>query len=248
MKKKLVESSLGIRTTEKTARRVDELLRDLPTGQRSLRRKSATVPTEVNTSERTDVSTITTRAMDRDNEIVDPAGIDISDYLTNPIVLFGHDQNKPVGKALWVKSSVDGLIAKTKYASRPKTFQGEWLPDFVFEMVLADVLRGKSIGFLPLEFRDPTPEESANSPGVERVISRSLLLEFSVVSIPSNPKALVEAVNKGLTGSYWNLPVVGKVKPKIIPQPKTKKPAPIVLDPERIARKAVEQILMRWDA
>ncbi len=251
MKKKTVESSLGIRTTEATARKVDELLKTLPKSH-SFRRRSGVGPVELSPAQRTDVSFITTRAMDRDREIVLPEGIELEDYRANPIVLFGHDQNKPVGKCLWVKATPEGLTAKTRYAERPKSFVGEWQPDFVFEMVRADVLRGKSIGFLPLEMRDPTAEELAEYPDCQNVITRSLLLEYSVVSVPSNPNALVEVVGKGIGWEHWGIRVLGQVKAK---QSERKSPALTKADyrkltpnPERIAEAAVKNLLRRWDA
>lgn len=253
MKKKLVESSLGIKTTEPTARKLDELIKTLPKNC-TFRRRSAVGPVELSSAQRTDVSFITTRAMDRDREIVLPEGIELEDYRANPIVLFGHDQNKPVGKCLWVKATPEGLTAKTRYAERPKNYAGEWQPDFVFEMVKADVLRGKSIGFLPLEMRDPTAEELAEYPDCQNVITRSLLLEYSVVSVPSNPNALVEVVGKGIGWEHWGLKVLGHVKAK---QPKPERKAAaftkadyrkLTPNPERIAEAAVKNLLRRWDA
>lgn len=248
MRKKTVESPLGIRTTEATARKLDALLKSLPKDC-TFRRKSATAPADVTVDQRTDVSAVTTRAMDRDREIIIPEGIELEDYRQNPIVLFGHDQNRPCGKCLWIKATPDGLTAKTRYPDRPSKYAGEWLPDFVFSMVQADVLRGKSIGFLPLEMREPTADELKSYPDCVNVISRCLLLEYSVVSVPSNPAALVEAVGKGMGWDHWGLKVVGKVRQ---PTPTPRQPVPIdyrrlVPDVNTVAENAYRNMLKTWE-
>lgn len=245
MRKKTVESPLGIRTTEATARKLDRLLKTLPTDH-TFRRKSATVPAEVSADQRTDVSAITTRAMDRDREIVLPDGVELEDYRQNPIVLFGHDHNRPCGKCLWIKATPDGLTAKTRYPDRPSKFAGEWLPDFVFSMVQADVLRGKSIGFLPLEMREPDEDELKAYPDCRNVISRCLLLEYSVVSVPSNPQALCEAVGKGIGWDHWGLKVVGKVK-KAKPTLKKFDYRQVIPDVNTVADAAFKNILRAWE-
>lgn len=254
MKRKTVEGPFGVKMTEDTARKVEALVKELPKDSAYRYRRKGVVPsdTEVQAVERVDVSKVTTRAMDRDFEVVDPAGIDLEQYRLNPIVLFGHDQDRPVGKALWIKPDSDGVVAKTQYISRPENYQGEWLPDFVFSMVQADVLKGKSIGFLPLEVRDPTEEEITQYPELRAVITRSLLLEYSVVSVPSNPAALVESIGKGQGLEHWGYKVVGRVKKPVKPkakvyQPMAEKLAEVKLDPERVADLAVANLLKRWE-
>lgn len=218
LKKKLVTSDCGAVVSEDMARHLDSLKKDLPQ-ECTFRRKGAIGEgLTLDPGSRTDVSTITNTAVDRDFEIVDPKGIDLSHYRLNPVVLYGHSSDRPCGKALWVKETPAGITAKSYYPARPDKHQGEWLPDFVWGMIQADVLRGKSIGFLPLELREPTEEESQK--GAKLVISKSLLCEFSVVSVPSNPEALVQAISKGLKpetlGTTWK--VLGKAKKKATPR------------------------------
>lgn len=260
MRKKLVESSLGVRTTEETARHIDSLLKELPKGREyEYRRKGQPTSTsliDTVSGERCDVSRVATRAMDRDFEIVDPAGLDLEHYRLNPVVLFGHDQAQPVGKALWVKADADGVLAKTQYTVRPEKYLGEWLPDFVWAMVQADVLRGKSVGFLPLEVREPTPEEADANPGLQLVIPRSILFEFSVVSVPANPTALVESISKGQSLGPWTFNVLGRVRkpaqvtksaPKLDRAALARQLAGLRLDPERIADAALAALAKKWE-
>ena len=213
-KTKVVECSLGCKTSEGMARRIDAVLPTIPNELRRLATKAATT-TEVSGSERTDVSVITTSTPDRDREIVLASGIELDEYRANPIVLFSHNQDIPCGRCLWIKPTESGLTAKSHYPQRPAEYVGEWNPDYVFSLILAEVLKGKSIGFLPLEIRDPEIEELQLYPDLERVITRSLLVEYSVVSCPSNPRALIEAINKGITTQErWGIETIGRVKEK----------------------------------
>lgn len=252
MKKKLVESTLGIKTTEKLARKLDEVLKGLPPDQRGVRRKSDTRVTEINAGERSEVSVITTSGMDRECEIVLPEGIEYDDFARYGTVLFGHSQQQPCGKSVWIKTRPDALLAKTSYPRRPGDLGGEWLPDFVWSMIAADVLKGKSIGFIPTEVRDPTEEELARHPDCQRVITRSWLIEYSVVSTPCNPQALVESIGKGIGLAHWGWKVVGRIRPKA--PTKTDKMASVRngigavrIDYEKIVEDAVKKIRDRWE-
>ena len=247
----MVQCDLGIKTLESTARKVDQILKTLPkTDAYRFRHKSSLNPvTEIETVNRTEISTITTSVMDRDRDIVLANGIELSDFQLNPIVLYSHERTRPVGRALWIKAEGDGLKAKTEYTTRPKKYEGEWFPDFVFSMIQADVLRGKSIGFLPLEIREPEIDEIELYPDVQCVIVKSLLLEFSVVSVPSNPFALLEEIGKGIGLDHWQFKVLKTpqpVKPKPELKVKITKIEPRRANPEKIANLAWQKFEERW--
>jgi hypothetical protein len=158
-----------------------------------------TVTIEIKDDERTDVSLVTTDAVDRDLEVVLPEGGDWSQFLRNPVVTFAHRYDElPVGRALWVKRHRDamhnGWLAKTRYTVRPEGWEGQWFPDAVWHFVKAGDLPGKSIGFLPLEVsppRDDEVAERAELSGVRMLIRRWLALEYAVAPVQSNPEALV---------------------------------------------------------
>jgi hypothetical protein len=142
--------------------------------------------------ERSSIDYITTIDKDRDNEIVDPAGCILTDYMKNPVVLFGHNHyGMPVGKCAWIKADMKGLVAKTIYANTAQANE-------IYEYRKAGFPMAKSIGFIPLEavrYSEGTPEYAQ---GVYRKFTRWLLLEYSDVPVPSNPEALEIAVSKGL--------------------------------------------------
>ena len=144
---------------------------------------------------------------DRLGDIVLAAGMDDSHFQLNPIVTLNHAYDQPpVGKSLWRRKVREGTLrgvkAKTHYPPRPEAWTGaEWLPDFAYEMVKADLLRGKSIGFFPLKVRTPTTDEIANHvqlANVRFIIEEWLLAEYACCYLPMQPNAVVEQVSKSV--------------------------------------------------
>src|SRR5262249_2980341 len=112
----------------------------------------------------------------------------------------------PVGKSLWRKTVKDGtrsgIKAKTQYAPRPESWpkEKEWPADIAFTLVQADLLRGKSIGFLPTKLHHPDHTECAangwDPNKTDCVIDEWLLLEYACTFLPAQQQAVVEAVSK----------------------------------------------------
>src|SRR5262245_35579813 len=102
---------LGFPLTDRQAGRLEQLLKALPRdGEAAYRRVSkAAATSELNAGERSDVSWITTEALDRDGEIVLAAGMNDSLFAENPIVTLNHSYfAPPVGRSLWRKRVRDG--------------------------------------------------------------------------------------------------------------------------------------------
>jgi len=149
---------------------------------------------------RTVVARISTTSIDRDGEVLLPSGIDLKDFRKNPVVLLNHDQGGlPVGRALSVKRQSDGIIAEVQFAERPTGHPSsvEWIPDTIFNLFQQGILKAFSVGFIPLEMREPTDRDFKKfGDDVRNVISKWSLLEFSVVNVPSNQDSLVLQVAK----------------------------------------------------
>jgi hypothetical protein len=208
---------------------VDTLLKSLPKGKEfEYRRLSGErlAATETSPGERSDVSWITTESPDRQNEVVIARGMNDSQFMLNPIVTLNHCYHMPpVGKSLWRKRAKDGSLvgikAKTQYPPAPTNWPDgeEWPPDCAFALVQADLLRGKSIGFLPTAVHVPTEKERRAKSGEERagsglstlgsgpsgdwskvelVIDEWILLEYACVFLPAQQNAVVENVSKTL--------------------------------------------------
>ncbi len=144
---------------------------------------------------------ITTSAIDRDHEVVVPAGMNSKDYERNPVLLYAHDPNKPIGKMLSMRRGDSAIDADFVLAPRPDNHEGEWLPDTIGSLMRFGALNGVSIQFAPIEggMRKATKADSEKyGGGVKNVYSKWKLLEVSVVSIPANQEAIISAVSKGI--------------------------------------------------
>lgn len=203
------EGPLGLPMKSDLAKELETLMKGLPQECREYGLKRfAYIPKKLDFDEeaRTDVSTITNEAIDRDNEVIIASGIDWKQFKKGGgPVMFAHDYTMlPVGRSPWVikikgesKSYQDvkaGWKAQTFYHTRVKGWDGPWLPDAIVGMIGEGGLKGKSIGFIPKEFSSPKPEEIKRIPeweGVNFIIRKSIAIEYSVAPIPSNPEAIV---------------------------------------------------------
>lgn len=125
-----------------------------------------------------------TGALDCHWEIIDQESWQLDDYITNPVVLYGHNAyDLPIGQCTYVAVRGDALECTIKFASAEANPEAEkvWL------LVKEKVLRALSVGFRPVngayEVRD----------GEDVWVWRnSILKEISVVAIPANPEALAK--------------------------------------------------------
>lgn len=153
--------------------------------------RKAYVPYEVKADEdsRRVSFTITTGAVDRDNDTINVDGWDLKHYLKNPVVLFGHRSDMPpIAKALSVKKSAGALHATAEFLPA-----GVYpLADQVYEMVKLGFLRATSVGFRPKRDKSGRPAMAWNEERGGIDFEEQELLEFSIVPVPSNPEALME--------------------------------------------------------
>jgi len=136
---------------------------------------------------------ISTGAVDRSRDIVNPDGWELDDYRANPIVLFGHDHwSFPIGQSLDTASMGGRLVALAQFAAREESPEA----DTAFQLIAGRYLRGVSPGFRPLEW---TYNEERQGVDYER----QLLLEASIVPVPDNQEALVMAKAAGVDLAPW---------------------------------------------
>ncbi|VTR96800.1 HK97 family phage prohead protease [Tuwongella immobilis] len=202
------EGPLGFPMEDGVARVVESVMKSLP-GDLAYRYRKMTIlePTlAVDADIRGDISWITTEEPDREGDIVEPGGLDDSQYRVNPVVTWNHDYALPaVGYAAWWRVGESGgrrgVLAKTVYPRRPADWTApRWAPDDCFELVRAGLLRGKSIGFLPLQVRAPSAAEIRADSRLARVrhrIERWLLLEYACCALPVQPYAVVTQCEGG---------------------------------------------------
>ncbi|MHC1624540.1 MAG: HK97 family phage prohead protease, partial [Methermicoccaceae archaeon] len=143
---------------------------------------------EVNEEERSLVGTASTEVLDRDKEIIKTDGWELDNFRKNPVILLSHEYRQPpIGKALWVKKDKNGLKFKAQFAKTQ-------VAEEVFQLYKDGFMRAFSVGFIPKEWEEGNPEDEK---GPRRIYTKQELLEISAVSVPSNPDALITAVNEG---------------------------------------------------
>jgi len=135
---------------------------------------------------------ISTAAIDREGDTIAVEGWDVENYLKNPVVLWAHRYDQlPVAKAVSVVKSSGQLKATAEF---PEPGINP-LADTVFEMLRGGFLRATSVGFRPKK-----SVHNEERPGWAMDFIEQELLEFSVVPVPANPEALMEAA-KGFAGA-----------------------------------------------
>ena len=148
---------------------------------------------------------ITTRQLDRDQEIVMPKGIDLSEWKKTGVVIDCHDYSKlPLGKCVWV--GVNDFGIKVHIAPAPTDRGAELLALSKF-MTLTTSIGMASCEFaskgspefdkltkkMAREWPEFKPKQQADLHGI---IAKCMLLEVSVVPVPSNPNAAQTALAK----------------------------------------------------
>ena len=203
----LTPGPLGFPVTDAQARALETILKSHSKDSAFAYRQLvlAKAASEVLPGERSDVSWISTEDPDRTREVVLAAGLNDDQFRLNPIVTMNHCYHvPPVGRSLWRKKSKDGVIrgvkAKTQYPVRPATWpeDTDWAPDIAFALIQADMLRGKSIGFLPIKGFAPDTKtcEKNGWNNVDWVVEEWMLLEYACTFLPTQQQAVVEAVSK----------------------------------------------------
>jgi hypothetical protein len=204
------EGPFGLPMRDQQARDLETLLKQLPR-EKSFEPQKALVekaPSELLWGERADISWISEESIDRQGDIVLAAGMDDTHFRLNPLVTMNHAYwLPPVGTSQWRRQATDGTLrgikAKTHYQPRPDSWpaDADWPADIAFALVQSGLLRGKSVGFLPLKMRRPAQEEIAQDPALAKVrfiVEKWMLLEYACVYLPAQQNAVVESVSKCL--------------------------------------------------
>lgn len=127
-----------------------------------------------------------TPSIDRDGECVSVDGWDMKNFKNNPVILLNHNYHDlPVAKAENVKVKDGQLVFKIKFPE-----DGVYpVADTVRRLYKSGFMNASSVGFKPKEWIDGNGEK--NKPF--RTYTKQELLELSLVTVPSNPEALVSA-------------------------------------------------------
>lgn len=171
--------------------------------------------------------TISTSTPDRSGDTVVQRGWLLDEHQRNPVVLLAHQRNIPIGSA---EDPLGGYTVKVFSDARTEaeTFfdQHSEVGEQSFRLVETKVLRGASVGFLPVA---GMVEKSAQGGTIYKAAK---LVEYSHLAVPDNPECLVEAVYKGFGGKPLCTPLLDLLKP-LVPERKPVvtsgfSPAPVV--------------------
>lgn len=161
--------------------------------------------------ERVIVMTGSTEDADRVGDVIKMSGVDLTNYKKNPVILFNHDYDKIIGKALDVSIVDSKLVFKIQFADTS-------LGKEVYYLLKHGYMNASSIGFVGKEY-EPNDFGGLTFTKVE-------ILELSIVSVPCNPNALVqlrkdfnekrvsENMFKELGGTMENVTKAGKTLSK----------------------------------
>lgn len=164
-------------------------------------RKQALGPVEpINTEGRALRFTISTACCDRENDTIAITGWDLANYVRNPTVLWAHDASRlPIGRALDVGVAGDRLVATVEFIP-PDTPEGGAFAESVYRLARSGFIAATSVGFRPLKWsftNDPARGADDWFPGID--FEQQELVEFSIVTVPANPEALIDPAQQTAT-------------------------------------------------
>jgi HK97 family phage prohead protease len=126
-----------------------------------------------------------TNELARDGHIVEPAGLDTTNFLRTGTIFFNHDTSMPVGKPVSAMPTADGSKLQVEV---------EWAPPGISEtadevrgLVKAGIIRAVSIGFMPTRTEPLDPKRPYDG----QHILEGDLLELSFVGVPADTGAVV---------------------------------------------------------
>lgn len=143
--------------------------------------------------------TISTGARDRDRDRIDVKGWQLKQYNKNPVVLWGHDRKGlPLASAKKTWKILDDNPRLKSVALFPEEGVHPFA-DATLGLIKAGILRASSVGFAPEKFEvDPSVPEEEHGYWPPIHYQKQHLLEWSVVTVPSNPEALQSAKSHGI--------------------------------------------------
>ena len=127
---------------------------------------------------------------DRMGDVIRIDGWQLDNFRKNPIALFGHRADFPIGT--WSRLRVEDGALRGLLTLAPQGTSSRI--DEIRRLVEANILRAVSVGFSPIESRP----RGADAPG-GILFEKQELVETSLVAIPANPNALVAAKSLGIS-------------------------------------------------
>lgn len=131
-------------------------------------------------------------SVDRSGDTIAPDGWQLDAFGENPVALWAHDASAlPIGRAVNVLVEAGRLMGDIEFAAA----EDYAFADTVYRMVKAGYINAVSVGFMPIDYKWADDEEERPW-GID--FTQQELLEISVVPVPCNANALIEARAKGI--------------------------------------------------
>jgi HK97 family phage prohead protease len=144
---------------------------------------------------------ITAETLDRDGEVLIPAGMNSKEFEQNPTLFWNHDYAEPVGTTVGLKRRERDIIGDFVFAKRPDGYSGDFFPEVAAALVGQGIVRAVSVGYVPEAGgvrRATDIDKKKYGEDVKTIYSRWKLLEVSLAPLQANPEALITAVKKGI--------------------------------------------------
>lgn len=124
---------------------------------------------------------LTTETPDRVGDVIVVSGINTKAFEKNPIALFMHRHDEPIGVWSNLKRTANAMTGRLNLAAKGTSKY----VDFAHSMIEQAIIKAVSVSILPKEY---TPNK-----GRGITVTESELVEVSLVSVPMNPQALMIA-------------------------------------------------------
>jgi HK97 family phage prohead protease len=142
---------------------------------------------------------------DRLGDVIMSDGWQLEEFKKNPIALFGHKPDFAIGT--WANLRVENKQLLGDLQMAPKGTSERI--DEIGRLVEANILRGASVGFRPIE-RKPRMVKDEQ---VGEVFVKQTLMENSIVAIPANPNSLAIIKSLNISDETRKLVFVESDKP-----------------------------------
>jgi HK97 family phage prohead protease len=145
--------------------------------------RSAFAATVTKVGDRQVKAVVSTSQKARDGHVLVPAGAKLDNFKKNPIILWNHLPEEPIGRATSIGVSDGKLVASIEFAPAGVSS----VADKICGLVKAGVVSALSIGFVPI---DGDPLDPGRPRSGMRITSFEIL-ELSFCSVPVDTGAMV---------------------------------------------------------
>jgi HK97 family phage prohead protease len=132
---------------------------------------------------------------DGHGSIIRVDGWDLKRFKSNPVVLFAHDSwNLPIGRSTKIWKEDGRLMTRTQFAGLDQLHP---FAETAYKLTRDGFIRAWSVGFIGKERTRREDVKDGDHLFDPYVYTKQELMEYSLVPIPSNPSALLDAKRAG---------------------------------------------------